>query len=355
MSTGTISEIGHAEADLLVFHEIARSLTSSLDLESVLTMILRQIEGSFQPETWALMLCEPGSRDLACAIAGGRFGSSLSGLRINSGQGMAGWVMERGEVLLFPDPSSTAVLEPGPDPYVDFDVRSAVFIPLRTRLRHVGVIQLFNLPSQPLSDYALSFLLVLSDFAAIAVENAHAFERMQELTIVDECTGLFNQRHFERSLSNEIKRAQRFHLPMSLIFLDLDRFKLVNDTYGHQIGSVLLGEIGARIRAHVRSIDVAFRYGGDEFVVLLPGTAKDLATQVADRLRLAFLEAPYKVGDDQFLNVSASFGVATYPEDGNTGQEILRIADARMYEAKGTAHGEIAFAGPGRSLAGPHN
>jgi diguanylate cyclase (GGDEF)-like protein len=350
MSTGTISEIGHAEADLLVFHELARALTSSLDLESILTKILRQIEGFFKPETWALMLCEPRGLDLSCAIAGGRFGSSLSGLRIASGQGMAGWVMERGEVLIISDPSSRVLLEPGLDPYVDFDVRSAVCIPLRSRLRNLGVIQLFNLPSEVLSDYAISFLLVLSDFAAIAVENAHAFQRVQELTILDECTGLFNQRHFDRSLSNEIKRGERFHQPVSMIFLDLDQFKVVNDQYGHQIGSVLLGEIGARIRSHVRSIDVAFRYGGDEFVILLPGTPKNLAIQVASRLRCAFLESPYKVGDDQFLNVTASFGVASYPEDGNTGQEILRVADARMYEAKGTTPGEIAFAGPGRFL-----
>ncbi len=109
----------------------------------------------------------------------------------------------------------------------------------------MGVIQLFNLPPEMLSDYAISFLLVLCDFAAIAVENANAFRRVQELTIIDECTGLFNVRHFEQCLKNEIKRAERLNLPMSLIFLDLDRFKLVNDRYGHQVGNRLLGMIGA--------------------------------------------------------------------------------------------------------------
>ncbi len=350
MSAGTISETAHAGGDLLVFHELARALTSSLDLESVLTSILRQIEGFFKPETWALFLYEPQGRDLSCTIAGGSFGSGLAGLRVPSGQGMAGWVMERGEVLIVSDPSSRALIEPGLDPYVNFEVRSAVCIPLRSRLRNLGVIQLFNLSSEVLSDYAISFLLVLCDFASIAVENATAFQRVEELTIVDECTGLFNQRHFDRSLANEIRRAERLHLPVSMIFLDLDQFKQVNDQYGHQIGSLLLGEIGARIRSHVRSIDVAFRYGGDEFVILLPGTPKNLATQVATRLRRAFLESPHKVGDDHFLSVTASFGVASYPEDGNTGQEILRLADARMYEVKGTTGDEIVSTGPGRSL-----
>jgi diguanylate cyclase (GGDEF)-like protein len=350
MSAGTVNETGQSEADLLVFHEIARALTSSLDLESILTKILRQMEGVFKPETWALMLCDERGRDLSCAIAGGLFGPSLSGRRVASGQGMAGWVMERGEVLLVSDPSSRALLEPGLDPYVDFDVRSAVCIPLCSRLRNLGVIQLFNLPSEVLSDYAVSYLLVLSDFAAIAVENSNAFQRVQELTIVDECTGLFNQRHFDQMLGAEITRAKRLHLPISLIFLDLDQFKLVNDQYGHQIGSLLLGEIGARIRSLVRSVDVAFRYGGDEFVILLPGTPQDLAIQVANRLRGGFLESPYKVGDDHFLSVTASLGVASFPEDGNTGQEILRAADARMYDAKRATGGEAAFPGPGRSL-----
>src|SRR5271170_139441 len=306
MTTDAVNQSRPAEADLLVFHEIARALTSSLDLESILTDILRQIEGFFKPETWALMLCDDRGNDLSCAIAGGRFGSSLAELRVASDQGMAGWVMESGEALIISDTSNRALLEPSLDPYINFDVRSVVCIPLRSRLRSLGVIQLFNLPSEMLSDYAISFLLVLCDFAAIAVENANTFQRVQELTIVDECTGLFNQRHFEQSLSNEITRAERLHLPMSMIFLDLDQFKLVNDQYGHQIGSLLLGEIGARIRSHVRNIEMAFRYGGDEFVILLPGTPKHLAIQVANRLRYAFREAPYKLGNNHFLSVTAS-------------------------------------------------
>jgi diguanylate cyclase (GGDEF)-like protein len=350
MMPSTINESRPTEADLLVFHEIARALTSSLDLESILTKILRQIEGFFKPETWALMLCDEQRRDLYCVIAGGRFGSTLSGIRAASGHGMAGWVMERGEALIISDTSTNAPLEPRLDAYIDFNVRSAVCIPLRSRLRNLGVVQLFNLPSEVLSDYAISFLLVLCDFAAIAVENANAFQRVQELTIIDECTGLFNRRHFDQSLSSEITRAERLHLPMSMIFLDLDQFKLVNDQYGHQVGSLLLGEIGARIRSHLRSIDVAFRYGGDEFVVLLPGTPKHLAIQVANRLRDDFRECPHEIGDGHFLSATASFGVASYPEDGNTGPEILRIADARMYDVKGTTRDGIAFAGPGRSL-----
>ncbi len=350
MMTGAINETRLAETELLVFHEIARALTSSLDLESILTRMLRQIESSFRPETWALMLCDEPKQDLFCAISGGRFASTFSEVRVASGQGMAGWVTERGEALIISDASRRGTYEPDLDPYIDFDVRSVLCIPLRSRLRNLGVIQLFNLPPEMLSDYALSFLLVLCDFAAIAVDNANTFQRVQELTITDECTGLFNVRHFDECLRNEIERAERLLLPMSLIFVDLDQFKLVNDRYGHQVGSLLLGQIGARIRAHVRNIDIAFRYGGDEFVILLPGTPKEPALHVARRLLDAFRKAPYKIGDGCCIGVTASFGIASYPEDAVTGQEILRIADARMYQVKRTTRDGIAFTGPGRSL-----
>lgn len=351
--TVAINESSQAEADLLVFHEIAQALTSSLDLKSILTTILGQVRRFFKPETWTLLLTDEEHRGLYYAIADGNFGSRLLDVRIPYGEGMAGWVAERGEPLIIPDASQKGALYPGVDAHLDFEVRSAVCIPLRSRLCTVGVIQLINLPPEMLSDSAISFLLVLCDFAAIAVENANAFRRVQELTIIDECTGLFNVRHFEQSLKTEINRSERLNLPMSLVFLDLDHFKLVNDRYGHQIGSLLLGMVGQSIRSHIRSIDAAFRYGGDEFVILLPGTAKRRAVQVANRLLAAFRDASHKVGEDLCLRVTASFGLASYPEDGKTGHDLLRAADARMYEVKGTTRDAVVFAGRGRALERP--
>ncbi len=335
-----------AMADLLVYHEIARALTSSLDLESILSTIMRQMQRFFRPETWALLLTDERQQELHYAIADGSFGPLLSDVRIPFGDGMAGWVAEKGETLILPQISAEA----RKDPHLRFQVSSAICVPLRSRLRTLGVIQLFNLPDENFSEYAISFLLVLCDFAAIAIENARAFERVQELTITDECTGLYNLRHFESTLQTEIKRCDRIDVPMSLIFIDLDHFKLVNDQYGHQVGSRLLALVGTSIKTKIRSIDLAFRYGGDEFIVLLPGTTKASAVQVANRLLYTFRKTYHDVTPTLSLKTLGSIGVASHPDDGKSGAEVLRAADARMYAVKGSSRDGVASTGGEDSL-----
>ena len=350
---GKTSEQRQTMADLMVFHEIARALTSSLELQSILATIMRQMQRFFLPETWALLLTDDQRKDLYYAIADGRFGPSLADVRVPYGEGMAGWVAERGQTLVLPEVVAGTKADPRLDPHLGFQVRSAVCIPLRSRLRTLGVIQLFNLPPENFSEYAISFLLVLCDFAAIAIENARAFERVQELTIIDECTGLYNLRHFQHVLQNEVARCERLGAPMSLIFIDLDHFKLVNDQYGHQVGSRLLAEVSATIKAQIRTIDLAFRYGGDEFIVLLPGTGKQKAVQVANRLLYTLRKTPHTVSPSLRLNVRASLGVSSYPDDSKSGAEVLRTADARMYEVKGSTRDGVAFTGGSQSLEQP--
>ena len=172
-------------------------------------------------------------------------------------------------------------------------------------------------------------------------------QRIHELTIIDDCTALYNARHLKFVLDAEIYRSTRYGHEFSVIFIDLDHFKQVNDVYGHLVGSKLLWMIGDILKSNLRLIDYAFRYGGDEFVVLLPQTSKANALRVARRVRDLLNSKVFFSEENLNIKVTASFGVATFPGDGRSHREILRWADEAMYLVKNTTRNNIALAGEG--------
>jgi len=230
------------------------------------------------------------------------------------------------------------------DDTTKWETRSMICVPLRSKLRVLGVIQLVNVDMERFKEPELFFLQSLCDYAAIAIENAKWVEKIQELTITDDCTGLYNARHLYKTLETEVYRSSRFGYEFSILFIDLDHFKTVNDTHGHLIGSKLLAEIGYLIKAQLRLIDFAFRYGGDEFVVLLPQTGKDQALVVAKRLRDALRASAFCREESLNLNVRASIGVATYPHDARSAHDVIRQADGMMYMVKNSTRDNIGVA-----------
>ncbi len=329
--------------DLQVFHDVARALTSSLDLDSILGAIMQQMEQFFEPESWSLLIVDEEQHNLYYAVAAGKSADDRD-QRVAVGEGIAGWVAQHGEPLIVSDPGNDPrfLSHTGAQPISS--LRSAICLPLRSREHTLGVIELLNYRVATLTGETMAFLQVLSDYAAIAIQNVRAFERIQELTITDDCTGLFNSRHLFSVMESELERSRRFTLPFSLIFIDLDHFKRVNDLHGHLTGSRLLAEVARTIKHTVRGIDSAFRYGGDEFIVLLPQTGKDAALEVSQRLLHALRETQYLLEEGLDLRVMASFGVASYPEDGASTQEIISAADEMMYLVKKTSRGSIAVA-----------
>jgi diguanylate cyclase (GGDEF)-like protein len=338
---------------LRVFHEVARALTQSLELEAILLVIMDKMAQFFGPERWSMLMVDDKAQQLYYAIAVGEDAETLKGLRVPLGEGVAGWVATTGNPLVVPDVSMDEQWSAFSKAHPELNIQSIACVPVRAGNKTLGVIQLLNSKLDLLSEYSISFLRLLCDYAAIAIQNANSVERIHELTITDDCTGLFNARHLYTLLDEQLDifRGNSAH-QFSLLFMDLDRFKQVNDTHGHLIGSRLLSEVGGVMKRSLGPENSCVRYGGDEFVALLPGMDKKSAIEATTQLWEQLREEKFLSGAGLNLSLAGSFGLATFPEDGNTVQTIIRAADTEMYRAK-TTRDNISVSGLGL-IGGQH-
>ncbi len=174
----------------------------------------------------------------------------------------------------------------------------------------------------------------LCDQIALGFENSCRYQDAQELMYTDDLTGLYNHRYMEVVLEHEIRRSQRYGLQFSLLFMDLDRFKQINDTHGHLAGSAALQEIGCLLRGCVRDVDTLFRYGGDEFAAILVETDSQTAQVVAERIRKAIAEHLFLQEQKIFSRLTTTTGYATFPIDATEPKDLLALADKAMYAGK---------------------
>jgi diguanylate cyclase (GGDEF)-like protein len=332
--------------ELKIFHDVAKALTSTLDLDTILQTIMEKMAAYFEPATWSLVMIDESSHETYYAASVGKGSEGFAALRLSDGGTLTQWVIAHGEALVIENVNA--------DPLIDPDSRnewfegscSVVCVPVRTGGKVLGVIQLVNIDLQV---YVRSEMLLqtLADYAAIAIENARAVRRIQELSITDDCTGLYNARHLFTVLSEEVHRSARFGYEFTLLFLDLDHFKRVNDEHGHLIGSKLLAQVGECLRENLRLVDAAFRYGGDEFAILLPQTSRDAGLRVARRISRMFHHRPWLPDEAFRVDLRASIGIATYPGDAATPQAVVQRADEMMYSVKQNGRDNIAVTGLG--------
>ena len=343
-----VVELERKVRELTVFHEIGRAITSTLDLSRVLETIMEQISTLFRPDTWSLLLLDSEKQELHFEIAVGEASEKLKQVRLKLGEGVAGWVALHGKPVFLSEAGTDNRFAARVDQITRIETRTIAAVPIRGRDGALGVIELINTPqTMTFGEEEMFLLQALADYAAIAIENARHVQRIHELTITDDCTTLFNSRHLHNVLESEIYRSSRYGYEFSLVFLDLDHFKEVNDTHGHLRGSKLLAQVGQLIKDHLRLIDFAFRYGGDEFVVLLPQTGKQAAMNAARRLRRLLNDAMFLREEGLNLKLTASFGLACYPTDARTKNELVRLADEAMYLVKNTARDNVAAANIG--------
>jgi diguanylate cyclase (GGDEF)-like protein len=230
----------------------------------------------------------------------------------------------------------------------DAHAGAVIAFPLGCRGRRVGA--LIALDTQPsereprMAESMLRAVRVLLEPASVALDNALLLKRAEALSVTDDLTHLYNSRYLNLVLRRETKRASRSGRPLSLLFIDLDGFKAVNDTHGHLFGSRTLVEAAAVIRASARETDVVSRFGGDEFAIILPDTGGEGAFAVGARVRDKIAAYRFLAGDGLDIRLTASVGVATLPDVAASAEELVQAADKAMYQVKDSGKNGIQAA-----------
>lgn len=309
---------------LALLNELGRKATAVLNPQELLLNICQQIREAFGYDLVRLETMDQERDELVVEAEEG-YGVELLGRRCRLGEGLSGIAAETGEPIL----ANAAARD---DRYIPLHagVRSALSLPLKYGSETLGVLSLESRREHTFSQQDVLTLRTLADQLAIALHNARAYQVAQEQAITDGLTRLKTHRYFMEALDAEWRRAARWGRPFSLIMMDLDSFKPVNDRHGHLEGDKVLSAVARLLEARCRQSNVVARYGGDEFVILMPEGSTEQAEILAERMRSSLAADPYLSS----RCVTASFGLATFPTHGATPEEILRVADSGMYLAK---------------------
>jgi diguanylate cyclase (GGDEF)-like protein len=318
--------------ELLSCMELGKALTAELSSKQLFQQILQKVSELLPAENWSMLLVDQATGELHFELSVELDVQAVGDIRLRKGEGIAGQVALRQQPMVVEDVRTSEFFSSAVDMRSGTTTRSIICVPLVFGKKSLGVIEVIN--PRNMDNKAVPLLSIIADYAAIAVENMCRYEEIQDLAIHDDLTGLYNTRYLYRALDDLIRSSRANEGSFSLVFMDIDNFKRVVDTYGHLKGSQAIQEVAGTIRDCLTDPAFGVAYGGDEFVSVLPNHDKPIAIQKAQEIRRLMSRTRYLAEQGHNLSITASFGVATFPEDATDMRGMLALADKAMFHVK---------------------
>ena len=330
------------EGQLLLRHQLldlSSTLLGTLDQTDVFREITTRLKTMVDYDAVDIRLLDEETRELVCIYARDTNAELYEEFRMSVDEGVGGWVVRNDQAQLVNDMAHDprTVQVPGTE---DEETQASIVVPLHVRGKVTGALCLDRLDGRTFEEHELEPAMLFANLAAIAIQNARSYEAMERQAISDGLTGIHNYRHFHETLKAEVSRAGRYGETFCLLMMDLDHFKAVNDTVGHQKGDEVLRAVSDVLRSCSRESDYLARYGGEEFVMILPRTGLDEATTLAERVRISVGGIDSGRPD---LQVTVSIGVSTFPASGADSDGVLGAADAALLRAKNRGRDRVCL------------
>ncbi len=332
-------DIALAHREIYALYEIAQAMGTSLGVADTMALISSKLSNLVPFSCCALFLHNEEMETLRCRFATGIDAEIIQQISVKSGLGLTGWVARNRRTLVNARPS--ADLEAA-GISTTTSLQSALVCPLVFNERFIGTLSVYHIDAGCYTEDHRRLLDRVCEQAAAVIYNSIVFEQTQEDSLTDPLTGLPNTRFMFMHLTRELARAERLKSEVSLLVMDLDNFKAINDSHGHHVGDRALRELAGVLRAAIRPYDICVRYAGDEFIVVLSGCGADEAERKRVELQTAIDEVAFEARPGKRLQLGISIGAAVFPHDGNTYETLLATADSRMYRDKTQRKGQTA-------------
>lgn len=333
------TDIKHIDEKLLrysVLKDVAESLTTTLALENIAKLIIEKtIETIRKPGRILLFLIDAQKQELMLSASSG-----AAKIKAKKGEIFDKWVMKQGVPLIVEDIGGDFRFPSKEAEGVKEYFKSLIAVPLLSGNKVIGILRMDSPKEGFYTQDDLRLLDILGGLSSVAIQNAFLYSWAQDLAIRDSLTGLFVRRYFLQRFHEEVKRASRKKASISLLMLDIDRFKWYNDRYGHATGDIVLKYIASSVASRLDHGDMASRYGGEEIAVILADTDIKKAQRKAEDIRRSIEQHPIVVRREKH-NITVSIGISTYPNDSLTEEDLVRIADERLYKAKSLGRNKV--------------